>query len=270
MVIPELLQPPEGGKRKLKILLRMVDIDDPPDIELGYGDAGLWMGDLDYEHNFEEKGYEETSKELDEARVLSIKIGMAIAMADGSLDDSEGQILQTWVKKMIAPYQEERQSELKDLYNNAMKETYQEAKDGDLTLSEITTRMNTIDNENAKIDALELAFQVMSADGVAQTEELETINMIAASMNIDYEEIKKLKDQNILKLDASVSSQESAEVLLDIDPNWDTEQINRHLRSLFQKWNGRLNSLPEGTERDQAQRMISLIGECQKKYARET
>ena len=84
-------------------------------------------------------------------------------------------------------------------------------------------------------------------------------------MKVDYEEIKKLKDQNILKLDTKVSTQENTEALLDIDPNWDTEKINRHLRSLFQRWNGRLNSLPEGVERDQAQRMISLIGECQKK-----
>ena len=270
IVIPEILQPPEGGKRKLKFVLRMVDIDNPPDIELGYGDSDLWSGDLDYEYYFEGKGYQEASEELNEARVLSIKIGIAIAMADGSLADSEGQVLQNWVKKMITPYDDERQSELKALYNDAMEETYQQAKDEDLTLSEITTRMNEIDNENAKIDALELAFQVMSADGVAQNEELETINKIAESMGVDYEDIKKLKDQNILKLDASVSTQESAEALLDIDPNWDAEQINRHLRSLFQTWNGRLNALPEGTERDQAQRMISLIGECQKKYARET
>ena len=64
-----------------------------------------------------------------------------------------------------------------------------------------------------------------------------------------------------------MASEESMEALLDIDSDWDNEQINRHLRTLFQRWNGRLNSLDEGPEREQAQHMIDLIGKCQKKYA---
>jgi len=267
VVIPEILEPPKGGQRKLKILLRMIDVDNPPELFLGFGDGALWADELDYIHNHEGKGFEEKSSEQDEGRVLSLKIGMAVAMSDGSLDDTEGLILQDWVKKMITPYTEERQSELKELYNTAMRETHQQAKDGNLVLSEITERLNEIDNEAVKLDAIELAFQVMSADGVAEPQELETINRIAESLGIDYEEIEKFKDQNILKLDASVASEESMEALLDIDSDWDNEQINRHLRTLFQRWNGRLNSLDEGPEREQAQHMIDLIGKCQKKYA---
>jgi len=267
VVIPEILEPPKGGQRKLKILLRMIDVDNPPELFLGFGDGALWADELDYIHNHEGKGFEEKSSEQDEGRVLSLKIGMAVAMSDGSLDDTEGLILQDWVKKMITPYTDERQSELKELYNAAMRETHQQAKDGNLVLSEITERLNEIDNEAVKLDAIELAFLVMSADGVAEPQELETINRIAESLGIDYEEIEKYKDQNILKLDASVASEESMEALLDIDSDWDNEQINRHLRTLFQRWNGRLNSLDEGPEREQAQHMINLIGQCQKKYA---
>ena len=267
IVIPEVLEPPKGGQRKLKILLRMIDVNNPPELFLGFGDGALWADELDFNHNHEGKGFEERSSEQDEGRVLSIKIGMAVAMSDGTLDDSEGLILQGWVKKMITPYSEERQSELKELYNAAMRETHQEAKDGNLVLSDITKRLNEIDNEAVKLDAIELAFQVMSADGVADPQELETINRIAESLGIDYDEIEKFKDQNILKLDASVASEKSMEALLDIDSDWDNEQINRHLRTLFQRWNGRLNSLDEGPEREQAQHMIDLIGKCQKKYA---
>ncbi len=267
IVIPEVLEPPKGGQRKLKILLRMIDVNNPPELFLGFGEGELWGNELDYIHNHEGKGYEDRSSEQDEGRVLSIKIGMAVAMSDGTLDDSEGLILQGWVKKMITPYSEERQSELKELYNAAMRETHQEAKDGNLVLSDITKRLNEIDNEAVKLDAIELAFQVMSADGVADPQELETINRIAESLGIDYDEIEKFKDQNILKLDASVASEKSMEALLDIDSDWDNEQINRHLRTLFQRWNGRLNSLDEGPEREQAQHMIDLIGKCQKKYA---
>ena len=268
VVIPEVLEPPKRGPRRLAIVLRMIDVKNVPEIRLGFGGEGaLWSSELAYVHNHKEKGYEEISSEEDEGRVLSLKIGMAVAMSDGSLDDLEGLILQGWVRKMITPYSEERQSELKDLYNSAMREVHQQAKNGNLILSNITKRLNEIDNEPMKLDAVELAFQVMSADGVADPQELETINRIAESLGIDYDEIEKFKDQSILKLDASVVSEQSMEALLDIDSEWDNDQINRHLRTVFQRWNGRLNSLDEGPEREQAQHMIDLIGKCQKKYA---
>jgi len=188
-------------------------------------------------------------------------------MSDESLDDAEGRVLQDWVRKMITPYSDERQTELKELYNATMRDTYEKAKSGDLALSEITDRLNEIENETIKLDSIELAFQVMSADGTADPRELTLINKVAESLGVDYQQIEKFKDQNILKLDASVASEHSMEVLLDIDPDWDREQINKHLRTLFQRWNGRLNALPDGPEREQAQHMIDLIGRCQTKYA---
>tara|TARA_B100000959_G_C14698464_1_gene507777 strand:- start:155 stop:742 length:588 start_codon:yes stop_codon:yes gene_type:complete len=191
---------------------------------------------------------------------------MAIAMSDESLDDSEGFVLKDWVNKMIAPYSEERQAELKELYNTTMRDTYQKAKQGDLVLSDVTSSLNEIDNEAIKLDAVELAFQVMSADGTADPRELEMIKKISASLGIDYDQVEKFRDQNILKLDSSVASEQSMEVLLDIDPDWDHEQINTHLRTLFQRWNGRLNALDDGPEREQAQHLIDLIGRCQNKY----
>jgi len=39
-----------------------------------------------------------------------------------------------------------------------------------------------------------------------------------------------------------------------------------HLREEFNKWNNRLNTLPEGVERDNAQQMLGLISDARKKY----
>ncbi len=266
VVIPEVLEPPLGGKRELKIVVRMIDTNNLPEIYLGFGEGGLWGDTLDYVHDHDGKGYKGKSEDDDKGRVLSLQIGMAIAMSDESLDDSEGFVLKDWVNKMIAPYSEERQAELKELYNTTMRDTYQKAKQGDLVLSDVTSSLNEIDNEAIKLDAVELAFQVMSADGTADPRELEMIKKISASLGIDYDQVEKFRDQNILKLDSSVASEQSMEVLLDIDPDWDHEQINTHLRTLFQRWNGRLNALDDGPEREQAQHLIDLIGRCQNKY----
>ena len=54
---------------------------------------------------------------------------MAVAMADGNLDDSEN--LQGWIKKIVHSFSESRQDEIKRTYNAILKETFSQAKGGD-------------------------------------------------------------------------------------------------------------------------------------------
>jgi hypothetical protein len=56
------------------------------------------------------------------------------------------------------------------------------------------------------------------------------------------------------------------EELLNIDPRWDAGKIKAHLRTEFQKWNNRLTTLPEGDERESAQKMLDAISEARKRY----
>ena len=117
-----------------------------------------------------------------------------------------------------------------------------------------------------KYEALDLCLDVMAADGVADENELQTIKNISESLGLDFEEIQKMKDQRLIKLSTDVESQSSVESMLGIDPEWSNDKIQRHLRSEFTKWNGRINTLSEGEERDNAQRMLNLIAEARKKY----
>ena len=55
--------------------------------------------------------------------------------------------------------------------------------------------------------------------------------------------------------------------MLQIDTDWTNEQIKKHLREEYSKWNNRINTLDEGQERDNAQQMLDLIAEARKKYA---
>ena len=73
-----------------------------------------------------------------------------------------------------------------------------------------------------------------------------------------------MKDSLIL----SFSDTSSLENILGIDTTWTQEEIKKHLRKEFQKWNNRINTLPEGTERDRAQSMLDNIAEARKKYSK--
>lgn len=271
VIIPEMLQSPYGGRRKLKMVARMVDVDNIPDIENGYhseADEGIiWQRTLDFEWEFNEKGYLEASEHRDEAVGLSLKIGMAVAMADGSLDEDEGNVLKQWIMKSIEPFSDEKRERLKALYNEAMRQSYKEALNGDISLSALTSRLNEIGEKSDKYEALELCFEVMAADGVAEDNELKVIRSIAQALGLDMQEVSKMRDQKIINLNTSVSGQASIETMLGIEPEWSSEQVMKHLRVEFQKWNNRLNTLEAGEERDNAQIMLDRIADARKKYA---
>ena len=271
VVIPDILEPPYGGSRKLKAIVRMVDLDNLPNIVHGFHDKGdpgiLWQDTLEFNYSFEDKGYEEASEHRDEAVALSLKIGMAVAMADGNLDDEEGNVLKAWVVKSIEPFGDEKKSKLKEIYNDAMRDSYSLAQAGNLVLSDLIERMNQVGEKSSKYETLELCFEVMAADGVADETEITIIKQIALALNLDMDEVAKMRDQKIIGLNSSVGSHASIETMLGIEPDWSEDQIMKHLRVEFQKWNNRLNTLDEGDERDNAQVMLNRIAEARKKYA---
>ncbi len=274
VVIPELLYPSHGGLRKLKIILRLVDTNNMPDINLGFGSvspsdhSGLIVARvLDYEFNYAGKGYLDAAEHRDEARALAIRLGIGIAIADGSLDDSEGNVIKHWVTKTIAPFGSSKREELKTLYNDAMRSAYADAKSGELTLGQVTQRLNEIAEEPQKYEAIELCFDVMAADGVADESELDSIRRIAESLELDYKEIESLHDKRLIELDVELDHQASLESIIGIEEDWSSDQIKSHIRVQYAKWNDRLNNLPEGRERENAQRMLNMISEARKKYA---
>ena len=270
VILPGILQPPVGGQRRLIGMLRMVDMDNLPAITHGFAqedESGLlWTGALEFDYVFDEKGYKETVENRDESMALALKIAMAVAWADGSLNEIEEQILKTWVIRAIAPFSERKQESLKALYNDAMRDAYHAARDGSLSWRELTERLNEIGEKKTRYEAIELCFDVMAADGVAHREEMKAIRRIAESLELDLDEIERMRDQKILGLDTNASAQASAEDLLGIETDWTRVRIRKHLRIEFQKWNNRLNTLAEGIERDNAQRMLDLIAEARSKY----
>jgi tellurite resistance protein len=270
IVIPDLLQPPYGGSRQLVAVLRMIDLDNPPMIRHGYhqpddpGILGQWA--LDFSYEFTDKGYIETAKDQEEAQALALKIGLVVAMSDGSIDDSEGAVLKNWIIRLIDNYSDDRKEGLKENYNQALKDTYYEIKKKEFSLRKVVDRLNDIGDIAVKYEAIELCFAVLAADGVADAKELDIVKRIAKALDLDFDEIEKMRDKTIMELDASVSFGVNVEQLLGIEKDWNNDKIKRHLRKEFQKWNDRLSTLSEGEERNNAQRMLDLIAEARNKY----
>ena len=268
-VVPEFLTPPYGGPRTLKVYVRIIDLDNPPPIRHGFHTEHpglIWQDSVSFKHTFDEKGYLEAGEDQDEARVFSIKLALAAAMADGILDDSEGLVIKGWIKKTIEPHNDERTKVLKDLYNEALRESYALAQAGKLSITDITAGLMAIGESAQKYEAIELCFRVMAADGVAHPDELKTIHGIAEALDLDYTEVERLRDTSLLGLSKPPNQTNDLETIVGIDKSWPKDKIKKHLSREFQKWNGRVTSLEEGPDRDTAEQMLNSISEARKKY----
>ena len=269
VIIPELIQPPYSGDREIHIVVRMFNTNDPITIVNGApSDDGeiILQEALPFTHHFTDKGYHEASKDREESQSISLKIGVAVAMADGSLDDSEGEVLKSWIIKEVASFSDSKQKRLKTMFNKSLKEGFDQAKKGSLVLSDLVERLDEIGDKKSKYDAIELCLDVMAADGIADPEEMSVIRNVAKSLGLDMDEIEKMREKVTLKLSTELTSEEGMESLVGIESSWTNEQKRKHLRTEFQKWSNRLNSLPEGEERQSSQNMLDNIATLRKKY----
>jgi tellurite resistance protein len=240
-------------------------LDEPPEISQGFHSekaAPLAGYSLPFDFQMEGVGYREALALKDEARALCIKIGVYVAMADGDLHEHEGQALQMWIKRMLEGSNSDTRDALKDRLNTALKDGYQEAKNGTLVLSELTERLAAIADVSMKYELVENCYDIAMRSGSNNTQ---VVDRIAKVLSLDLAEIEKIRDIKLVNQRRS-DQPINIEELLGIDPSWDKATINRHLRNEFQKWNNRITSLAEGEEREMAQRMLNAISEARKNY----
>lgn len=269
VIIPDMVQPPFSGDRRIEIVVRIFNTANPPIIRGGWNVAQgeiISVLSAQFSHIFTEVGYEEESKNKEESQAISLKIGIATAMADGSLDDTEGEVLKNWILREVSSLSEESAQRLKTIFNNALKEGYEDARNNNLSVDALVKRLAEIGNKKSKYDAIELCLDVMAADGVADANEMVLIRDIATKLDLNMIEIERMREKVTLNLSGQLNNHDGLESLVGIDKDWTKERKRKHLASEFQKWSNRLNSLPEGEERASAQQMLNNIAELRKKY----
>lgn len=272
VLFPEIMQPPHSGQRDLSVMVRLVDLSEPPTVNLGFLRSGeakvLWKKKLKFTHHFAEKGWQEIAKHRDEAQILTLKIAVTVAMSDGSLDEQEGLLMKSWIKQSIAPLSGVKEEGMKKAFNAALRESYEKAKSGSLDLQALAERLNEIGELSNKYHALELSADIMAVDGVAHVDEIAILDELAKLLDLDVKRVAEILDTRFIKLDPDRLEEKNVETMIGIKPDWTEERIKKHLRSEFNKWNNRLNTLSEGQERDNAQRMLDFIADVRKKHVR--
>ncbi|MDD0854274.1 TerB family tellurite resistance protein [Halobacteriovorax sp. GB3] len=269
--LPEFLETAYKGNRKLSVFLRLVDLENPPTIRLGYHGNDqkglLWIQGQEFQHNMIYAGYREEQENRIKAHCSIIKLGVFAALSDNEFNEEEGLSIKKWMYQTLCFYSDFQFEDMKALFNQTFKEAYSQHQNGQLSVSDICATLNEIDNDSYKYEAVELCYDVVAADKKIETEEASMIRKISETLKLDFKEIEKIKDKRLVGLDSNAIGGASVEELLGINESMTPDEINSHLRREFQKWNSRLNTLPEGEERENAQKMLDLIAEARNNRA---
>ena len=101
-------------------------------------------------------------------------------------------------------------------------------------------------------------------DGVADKREPDLLRKLTSDLHLDPDEIEKFV--HICLTYRSQFQREMVRRHARNRPSWDVSRIRRHLATEFGRWNGRLNALKAGEERDKAQAMLENIAKLRQKY----
>jgi hypothetical protein len=106
----------------------------------------------------------------------------------------------------------------------------------------------------------------MSADGIADQEELAFLDKISKNIGVDYKEVTKLKERRLLDLELPEAATADVDKALDIDPSWSQDEKKKHIMKLYRKYNSRINSAKDESQKKSAQSILDLCAEAMKKY----
>lgn len=273
--IPEIMVGPYGGYRQFVAVVRLVDVHAAVIIRNGSvveGRHGIfWTGKARFSCSLGENGYVKLEEKRRRLQSAIVRIAAAVAMTDGVIDSEEIQVVQKkieqWIERAELSYDGLTETQRKRSYKGIAKRALNEAVTNQIDTDALLNRLRHHGDQRLWYEVLELCFDVMAADGVADLDELRILRKIGDASGIDAKEIAKLRDRKIVDLEIKNQVKTPIEELLGIDANWDQAKIKRHLQKEYQKWNGRLNTVSEGKARQNAQSMLNMIGEAYKDYA---
>lgn len=217
--------------------------------------------------NFELPGYVEEEEKKQSARVLTVKLAVGIALADGHLDRAEGRVIQQWIRSHAREFADDEEFRaFASKCNEAMRETDAQVRAGSFFLTKVALELGRVGNPRWKYEAIELLHKISAADGVAQEKETRMLLRLASLLNLDSKEVERIRDKEFMKLETGNPFSGSILTELGISESAPPDEIKKKLRAEFRKWSGRLNALPEGKEREYAQQMIDRIAAARKQY----
>jgi len=270
MFIPvpvDFIIPPHKGKRRIKFLLCVGDSDTTMD-------RGAITDTTKIQHfstetvdfNFKEPGYMDELVNRDKVEDLTIKLGMCMAAADGTLDQKELNTIKTWAKNLTSLLEGDKAEERNTHFSKFLKSSAIAAKTNKISLSKLVKEFNDIASKSQKYTAMQLLLDISGADGTLSKEEDVFINKIAKTTGINLSTFKEMKDKVIANVDNIDLSEKPSEESFGLTEDMDDAEKKKILRKEYTKWNGQTNH-KDVKKKKRAKEMVKIIADLRKQYS---
>lgn len=256
---------PKSGKRNLKFT-GMVVRGGSEQSKVRELDI-IAMADATIRTDIKEVGYKERDERRIEAIKLSVRLGIAVAYADGSIATAEGKVIRDWALKQLEQIPEDDREAAKNTVNEAIRYAGQRAKAGQLNHESVAAELRGSPLQGIKLQALELCVKVMSADGVASSQEMALIRRLGDILGVSHDDLRKLIDKNPPSARSKGATGElSDEEMVGMPQGLSKEDCLREIRKLFATYNGRLTNEKDPDKRAHYQRMLEALARLRLKY----
>jgi uncharacterized tellurite resistance protein B-like protein len=201
--------------------------------------------------------------EMLEAVSASMTVGVYCGLSDGNLDNRETATLRRWKDEFLKKVP----SEASSIIGNAMETEIHRSMRG---VSEDRLHQACQSQKSLPVElrtmTMGLAFEIVVADKKIEPSELACLQKVARLLAIPDENYKRLEEKHLkpIQLAAATSGSANAsehEKLLGIDPSWTKERKLSQLTSEFAKYNARMQTARDDTQRAQCRRMLEIIAD---------
>lgn len=252
---------PRSGSRNIKFYCYMTEKTAPSLRRSLLGDS------CHFRLNVEETGYKEWKDKRIEALTLSLRLGIAMAHADGEFARTEAAAIKAWLKERVDRLDDAEQATAKDKLNTAMSAAVSEAAARTLNVSLAARSLRASPIRNATYDALELCTIIMAADGVIDPAEMRLLREIGDQLGIPAQDIQGLTDKHTPAAKTSGNDGElSDELLVGLDAKLPPAEAKRKLREIFARYNSLLTTERDPFKRQRYQDCIDAVARLRKKY----
>jgi uncharacterized tellurite resistance protein B-like protein len=198
-----------------------------------------------------------------EAVAASMTVGVYCALGDGNLDNRETATLRRWKDEFLKKVGDEGSV----IIGRAMEAEIQRSLRG---VSEERLHQACLKQHSLPIElrsmTMGLAFEIVAADKKIEPAELASLQKVARLLAIPEETFKRLEDKYLkpIQVAAATSGQVSGsdhERLVGIDPGWPKDRKLAQLTSEFAKYNARMQTARDDTQRAQCRKMLEIIAD---------
>ena len=258
---------PRKGDRSIVAKSFLVDTNKFPIIVAGkpYNNIGIIKTiESSYKMSFDSPGYLDEIDNNEEILCSIVDLAVNVAKADKDFDKKEGEIIKKWMTEIYKDSLDEYKVETKRILNEQFKKSFA----SETSLDKSVKTFNELAGITQKFNAIDLCVKVLTADGKEDNKETQMIEKIVADLGLNHKEYLIRKEKILLKSDISISGG-CSEASLGIDPKWTKFKKMKFVKSEFIKWNGRLNTLKEGAQRESAQNKLNCLAELKLQYEKD-